>query len=111
MCVFIYTLTLWYIKVDRTLDIKEMGNAIRKFATMRLIIRLDVYNIILYRRLAKDFREGWTEFSITEMWVYLSLCSCITITLCMGGDIIYDVAFLDQWEKSFFFARTNFWTI
>lgn len=40
MCVFIYTLTLWYIKVDRTLDIKEMGNAIRKLATMRLIIRL-----------------------------------------------------------------------
>lgn len=40
MCAFIYTLTLWCIKVDRTLDIKEMGNAIRKFATMRLIIRL-----------------------------------------------------------------------
>lgn len=58
MTIFIYTLTLWDIKVDRTLDIKEMGNAIRKFATMRLIIRLlcKVYMV-------DDFHEA-LKFSI-----------------------------------------------
>lgn len=71
MCVFIYTLTLWYIKVDRTLDIKEMGNAIRKFATMRLIIRLMSITV--------DYFDEAKEFPC------IAIVSNLIYNYCMGG--------------------------
>lgn len=101
MCVFIYTLTLWYIKVDRTLDIKEMGNAIRKFATMRLIIRL-MSNTVYY--MCGGFSWRAQKFLphfiyVLHNWMVNYLIYESLPSYNYGAEIIYDVAFRDQWVK------------
>lgn len=63
-----------YIKVDRTLDIKEMGNAIRKFATMRLIIRL----MSIHMRYTHTHTHGYREYFREGCEIFHTENVCIT---------------------------------